>query len=1051
MSNGFRAWIMFMENRRHKISKEDLAFQKYRVELGGRAIRTWREQFASVLEEKSRYAEAAALHTRITLKNYLNLWKEQSQFVRGLHDLEDAAIELHIKGLKRRVVTRFRHLVQLRWLAIGHDMTRKLTRSWACWEFKHLQVQARIEEVSRSEGIRYHSKNLLQRTFRTWRILFLDAHYNKSQLLLATQFRRRTLLKRSIAGLSKNLDFSHLKQHDSKIAMAFQSVLWIRRFWSLWCLRMAERLEFEAKMKQAAEFHQYLLVRRGLVGLYEHAKSRSTLRDHLVIAEIYRNRKLARNVLLGWWNVTESSNIKLMHSRLASRHREVGMLRMVWSRWSKRFCQIQEDRMKLRLAVGHFQRLLLSKAISAWGVYAQGKNSVRINIKFFLAAQSERTLKHVFADWRKRSSYLKDCRIYELNKQAEVDRELCRTVFLAWRLYADHKAHIKHEEREAYHRVLEVSKFVKKQYAFKGLKGFVQIRHYKRSLKLAADHFIQSKLQERAFKLWTVVQKHAAWEKMVNTKAIHFHDVLCLKHRFALWRNKRYDWKALYHFRYIEPALQRERHLLKQTFHVWKAQAACDRDERRLVEDAVEWRQTQLIKTGVTAWLKFADEQQRLRKDETILRQATLTIENFHRVEKFARRWWMKTLANRERRSATRSIIGKPFENSRIRTSDASLQIRHFADRSFVSQSSYATEEGNRGGLKVQQMDFNFSETLPFEQPIGRSTLEGFCIPTFTAKAVRKAEPKLPPFVFDPHTGHFVPVQQFTQPTGNETLPRGENPESARRYEERKKGTAYHGNWEQGRSNATVVQILPGSTTPRAGYSKPNAESKDQREFENDKSTKSAASMAPVSADRPNPPGLATHLDESVPGNHNRIDALHTFEVRGNPVSENRQSIRLDKLKQSQLRRMPSGSLESFPDLLPAVEEETLSSNHRISQSSSRNDGNHMVSCSIQTDDIVGSLSTLRQEPMYVAAEQKVRPDQLLSEIRSIEAKLRLYNMMRECYEADQEMLKVADDQEQEVVRSRIRDYEAKEAERRADIASLQKQIRTLLIPATVL
>nr|KAJ3422813.1 hypothetical protein HK105_006185 [Polyrhizophydium stewartii] len=357
-----RGWLAYHAHRQQRRRARTSATHHRRRWLAGTAFSRWRgrlaqrhlaqlqDQLARHVCERSLRRDAfmrwlSALDTRVERRESLASAEQVSRrslLRTGLHTWADAYSRHEMRAVQHASAVHFDSVLRDRdgtadWFH-HRQMYRRALGTWRVETARRLRAYQKAHELS--ELLDRHAK---KRVFNGLRLLFLALEAWKEHVVAARAERasidkaeshfKRQLARKVLVALHNRAQAAKAKQQREQQADSWRRSALMRRAWSAWSLAAYETWQTTVKMKRAAEFRQWAVVRNVFDTLRANAVQRREQREKRDVVDVFYKTMLLRRVLRGWAEHAEQTHIWRDQERQAVRFRYFGLASgclMVW-------------------------------------------------------------------------------------------------------------------------------------------------------------------------------------------------------------------------------------------------------------------------------------------------------------------------------------------------------------------------------------------------------------------------------------------------------------------------------------------------------------------------------------------------------------------------------------------------------------------------------------------------------------------------------------------------------------------------------------------------
>ncbi|KAM6155737.1 protein SFI1 homolog [Rhynchocyon petersi] len=585
--SSLRAWLEYLQLRRVKRLKEEMAAQFHRVHVlqthfcGWQQAQKWRENLYAhrVLVE--------ALARRMVLRRAFTHWKSDVLMCAEAATQCKMAEEHH----RRRLLTFCLRVLQ-------DNVAR-----------------ARLQQIRRNLAHQQHEAVLLRRCWHAWLCRVEQREEQKQSSLL-------------------------------RDARAHYRVTVLHKCFTLWLLR-TQKSRSKQMLQARADSH---FQRRALPAAFQAWRRRWQQHQHSralnVRAARFHREMLERQVLVIWWQKMFQHRENRLAERVAILHSEQQLLLRAWSMWRQQAAAHHQEQQRHALACVHHQHWQLRRAFRVWRESAQGHRTEKLGKAQAVEFHSLQLLRGTWNRWRECLAMLQVERQKLVLADLHHQSSLLRRVLRRWLTYQDKVRHVlrevaARESRHNRHLLRAALRHWRKNTVVRvdeAKKAFQAYEHYTRT--------ICSKVLAQWREAASIQIYYRQQEDSAISEARVVLDRGCVRTAFLRWRNHSWSaarqrtqmeraaqhqtrqllrgavsrWKAYYRGRIRKTLLQRRgaqflvQRLSQFCFHQWSQQLAARREEQRSTARALWFWSFSLQAKAWDAWLDFVLERRRKKE-----------------------------------------------------------------------------------------------------------------------------------------------------------------------------------------------------------------------------------------------------------------------------------------------------------------------------------------------------------------------------------------------------------------------------------------------------
>ncbi|KAI9101357.1 hypothetical protein DFS34DRAFT_467489 [Phlyctochytrium arcticum] len=675
-------------------------------------LETWLCKLDERDTEKENNGKATVFYHRLLVKNVLREWRlivaqESAARLLGLTAETHAKAHIIAPILKKWRAALHAKRKRKQRVAVSEALCRIILLRRGMRAFRQLQHQGQMEEVNHTRkvlqnifskwlavtekrqlsreleqvkvGTIYFESRMKRMVLSAWKSFVVYEKDEKNQMRTAINHHRSRVLHKVLESLQSNAQRSRLREERKSAALEHYRRVSLARCWQVWSDMIWEKETEQKAMKRVARFREYTCLNNAFQGLklWVRMKNEERVREQQMY-QYYQN-VLQHKVLQAWWTYTERSSRYFAFwqqaTRFDTRKRLVGALQY----WRSGLDAKRKERVKLRMATAHFERVTQSEHLQAWHIFAAEAGRFRILRMAFAQKRAAAITRPLIQRWKTRCKQAREEKLLLEEMEGEWRAKLCSRVLGAWIEYAEYRKDKRTETATLLRDAREHLVQVKLKTIFDRWKLRTWDIQAKRALDARATAFRQRALQERAVGMWRVIYKHRLWVRRKERKALAFSTRCLISRAFYAWHGTHQDeWHTLYDARHRKPVAFRDLTLTRKALKAWQIYMARKREMKAQIQAALECKKEKMLRDIAVQWLKAADQIQypsasipslEHRHHYQPRRSASLPA-SLRLAYKYAMRWLDKTVSARQGRLSS-TVRDRP---ATLRSQPAVLQ-----------------------------------------------------------------------------------------------------------------------------------------------------------------------------------------------------------------------------------------------------------------------------------------------------------------------------------------------------------------------------------------
>ncbi|KAH9269340.1 hypothetical protein BASA83_008565 [Batrachochytrium salamandrivorans] len=647
LAQRFQAWRAYFRRRRLEMCHNELAHQVYIQRLWSHSIQRWRRRVEA--GRATRYSESMAdlFSRRRILKSTLFRWISQHRSSEDRATKEYLALSFRRKYecLRMRVIRLLKAAIILRKTAETRGNRLILKAKMRKWHNLAVQTIEFRENAMLVPGAKHHGRGMMYRAVHRWRVATSSRIATRKLEQLSVEHYRVSLLIRCLRTLRlmSLRAWQNAKLLDT--AVSWERKVSLSKIWLTWTCAKTYVSNERTKLEKALQHRKTALIRCGWVILKENLQKSHKKQIQLAkIQSIFRTF-LLRKVLRAWIMFHHKESVKRLQERYVERFRYFSRLHEGFSIWNKRLIRMRQQRMRWRLAMAHYGRIVIQRHLLAWNMYTQECNIVRHKVNSFQCSSGAAALIRGFRLWRDR--FLK---IQDSNEIVDSVRRLheisyVQKIMSAWVVWTHRRMIDKRKEEIKYHswtNSKEMGLICK--YMKRWRHAYIKNMHLV-SLERSAEAVYREKYQRNAWCLWHRYHKHIVWLRITEDAQLKFRRSHLLRYAFRVWSCLRSDWSRIYYSRHIHPIAFWGMVLLRKSFTAWRVEAEQQKSIAARLKDARDWHTRELVRFGLQSWLEVETQQIQESMGHVVLNfQPPWTDQQYSLARKYGRRWRINVL-----------------------------------------------------------------------------------------------------------------------------------------------------------------------------------------------------------------------------------------------------------------------------------------------------------------------------------------------------------------------------------------------------------------------
>ncbi|KAJ1344437.1 hypothetical protein BSLG_000997 [Batrachochytrium salamandrivorans] len=470
-------------------------------------------------------------------------------------------------------------------------------------------------------GAKHHGRGMMYRAVHRWRAATSSRIATRKLEQLSVEHYRVSLLIRCLRTLRlmSLRAWQNAKLLDT--AVSWERKVSLSKIWLTWTCAKTYVSNERTKLEKALQHRKTALIRCGWVILKENLQKSHKKQIQLAkIQSIFRTF-LLRKVLRAWIMFHHKESVKRLQERYVERFRYFSRLHEGFSIWNKRLICMRQQRMRWRLAMAHYGRIVIQRHLLAWNASRScGLFSVRHKVNSFQCSSGAAALIRGFRLWRDR--FLK---IQDSNEIVDSVRRLHEISYV--------------QKVGPFRFLCLICKYMKRW-----RHAYIKNMHLV-SLERSAEAVYREKYQRNAWCLWHRYHKHIVWLRITEDAQLKFRRSHLLRYAFRVWSCLRSDWSRIYYSRHIHPIAFWGMVLLRKSFTAWRVEAEQQKSIAARLKDARDWHTRELVRFGLQSWLKVETQQIQESMGHVVLNfQPPWTDQQYSLARKYGRRWRINVL-----------------------------------------------------------------------------------------------------------------------------------------------------------------------------------------------------------------------------------------------------------------------------------------------------------------------------------------------------------------------------------------------------------------------